>query len=58
MSGIFARVDVEKDAAGYAGTCSLCQHAPGYSTEKEKRQLRLFAQQEFYSFFAQPTGIQ
>jgi MoaA/NifB/PqqE/SkfB family radical SAM enzyme len=59
MSAIFAHVDVEKKAAGYAGKCSLCQHALGHLTDKEKLQAQLFAQQEFYPFwFTQPTGIQ
>jgi hypothetical protein len=59
MSAIFAHVDVEEKAAGYAGKCSLCQHALGHMTDKEKLQAQLFAQQEFYPFwFTQPTEIQ
>jgi MoaA/NifB/PqqE/SkfB family radical SAM enzyme len=59
MSAIFAHVDIEKRAAGYAGKCSLCQHALGGVTDKEALQSRLFAQQEFYPFwFTQSTVIQ
>jgi hypothetical protein len=51
MSAIFDHVAVEKNAAGYAGICSLCQHALGGLADKEELQARLFDQQEFYPFW-------
>jgi 4Fe-4S single cluster domain/Radical SAM superfamily len=51
MSAIFDHVAVEKNAAGYAGICSLCQHALGGLADKEMLQAQLFDQQEFYPFW-------
>ncbi len=58
MSAIFRHIDLEKNAAGYAGPCSLCQHALGALTDKEQLQARLFDEQEFFPFwFSQPDGV-
>jgi Radical SAM superfamily/4Fe-4S single cluster domain len=51
MGAIFDHVAGEKNAAGYAGLCSLCQHALGNLANKEALQARLFEQQEFYPFW-------
>ncbi len=51
MSAIFDHVAGEKNAAGYAGPCSLCQHALGGLVDKAALQERLFDQQEFYPFW-------
>ena len=58
MSAIFQHIDVERNAAGYAGPCSLCQHALGSMADKERLQALLFDRQEFFPFwFAQPGNV-
>lgn len=56
MSAIFDHVAGEKNAAGYAAACSLCQHALGAIVDKEVVQARLFGQQEFYPFWFTMAG--
>jgi len=51
ISSIFEHVEVERNAGGYAGYCSLCLHALGDVVDKEKLQARLFDRQEFYPFW-------
>jgi hypothetical protein len=51
MSAIFEHVAGVRNPAGYAGLCSLCQHALGAMVDKEALQARLFGQQEFYPFW-------
>jgi pyruvate-formate lyase-activating enzyme len=58
MSAIFQHVDVERNAVGYAGPCSLCQHALGSMADKEPLQALLFDTQEFFPFwFSQPGNV-
>jgi hypothetical protein len=58
MSAIFQHIDVERNAAGYAGPCSLCQHALGSMADKEGLQALLFDRQEFFPFwFSQPGNV-
>jgi pyruvate-formate lyase-activating enzyme len=55
MSAIFQHINVERITAGYAGPCSLCQHALGAMIDKEELQARLFDGQEFFPFWFAPS---
>ncbi len=57
MRAIFDHVRVPKSAAGYSGTCHLCQHALGRLTRKEELQAALFDKQAYYPFWFALAGV-